>query len=116
MLSRQYVVCYDSVVGNADDWGELSNAGTPSTDEITSVVLDFLAEHEGVSPDDLRSELEQGGRELPVDSLLVVEILTLIEERYQVAIPADREAAQATGSVQAFAAAVLDAIKERQQP
>lgn len=84
-------------------------------DDIISVVLDFLAEHEGVSSDNLRSELEQGGRELPVDSLLVVEILTRIEERYQVAIPADRQAAGATGSVEAFAAAVLDAIMERQQ-
>ncbi|MFI0766149.1 acyl carrier protein [Streptomyces sp. NPDC021218] len=85
-------------------------------DEITSVVIGFLAEHEGVSPDELRAELEQGGRELPVDSLLVVEILTRIEERYHVAIPADREAAQATRSVRAFATAVLDAIIERQQP
>ncbi|MEU5609774.1 phosphopantetheine-binding protein [Streptomyces sparsogenes] len=84
-------------------------------DDITSVVIDFLAEHEGVSPDELRAELEQGGRELPVDSLLVVEILTRIEERYHVAIPADRQAAQATRSVRAFAAAVLDAIDERQQ-
>ncbi|WP_327591527.1 acyl carrier protein [Streptomyces chartreusis] len=93
----------------------MSNTDTPSTDDITSVVIDFLAEHEGVTPDELRSELGHGGRELPVDSLLVVEILTRIEERYQVAIPADREAAQATRSVQAFAAAVLDAIVERQQ-
>ncbi|MET8012901.1 phosphopantetheine-binding protein [Streptomyces sp. NPDC005271] len=84
-------------------------------DDITSVVIDFLAEHEGIPPDQLRAELEQGGRELPVDSLLVVEILTHVEERYHVAIPADREAAQATRSVRAFAAAVLDAIVERQQ-
>ncbi|KUF19235.1 acyl carrier protein [Streptomyces silvensis] len=84
-------------------------------DDITTLVIDFIAEHEGVSPDELRAELEQGGRELPVDSLLVVEILTRIEERYHVAIPADREAAQATRSVRAFAAAVLDAIIERQQ-
>ncbi|MEU5052031.1 acyl carrier protein [Streptomyces sp. NPDC021096] len=84
-------------------------------DDITSLVIDFIAEHEGVSPDELRAELEQGGRELPVDSLLAVEILTRIEEHYHVAIPADREAAQATRSVRAFAAAILDAIIERQQ-
>lgn len=59
-------------------------------------------------------ELVQGGSELPVDSLLVVEILTRVEERYSVAIPADRQAAQATRSVRAFARAVLDAITERQ--
>ncbi|MFJ2007884.1 phosphopantetheine-binding protein [Streptomyces chartreusis] len=84
-------------------------------DDIISVIIDFLAEYEDRSPDELLAELEQGGRELPVDSLLIVEILTHIEERYHVAIPADREAAQATRSVRAFATAVQDAINERQQ-
>ncbi|MFE0824183.1 phosphopantetheine-binding protein [Streptomyces sp. NPDC058847] len=83
-------------------------------DDIVSVTIDFLAEHEGIPAGELREQLEQEGLELPVDSLLVVEILTRIEERYHVAIPADREAAQATRSVRAFAAAVLDAIVERQ--
>ncbi|NEC76749.1 MULTISPECIES: phosphopantetheine-binding protein [Streptomyces] len=83
-------------------------------DDIVSVTIDFLAEHEGIAAGELREQLEQEGLELPVDSLLVVEILTRIEERYHVAIPADREAAQATRSVRAFAAAVLDAIVERQ--
>ncbi|MGW8375664.1 phosphopantetheine-binding protein [Streptomyces sp. ODS28] len=51
-----------------------------------------------------------------MDSLLIVEILTRIEEHYAVAIPADRQSAQATRSVHAFAQAVLEAIIERQQP
>ncbi|MET8808825.1 acyl carrier protein [Streptomyces sp. NPDC004546] len=84
-------------------------------EDIISVIIDFLAEYDGSSPDEVRAELDLGGLELPVDSLLIVEILTRIEERYSVAIPADREAAQATRSVRAFAGAVLDAIVERQQ-
>ncbi|MEV7872466.1 acyl carrier protein [Streptomyces sp. NPDC088124] len=93
----------------------MSNRDEPSVDDVISVIIDFLAEYEEIAPDELREHLEREGRELPVDSLLVVEILTRIEERYHVAIPADREAAQATRSVRAFAAAVLDAIVERQQ-
>lgn len=52
---------------------------------------------------------------MPVDSLLIVEILTRIEERFAITIPADRQSAQATRSVRAFSGAVLEAITERQQ-
>ncbi|MGI5144281.1 acyl carrier protein [Streptomyces sp. CA-106110] len=93
----------------------MPNDPAPSTEDIVSVIIDLLAEYDGSSPEEVRAELEQGGLELPVDSLLIVEILTRIEERYSIAIPADREAAQATRSVRAFSAAVLDAIVERQQ-
>ncbi|WP_406324893.1 phosphopantetheine-binding protein [Streptomyces sp. NBC_01617] len=83
-------------------------------DDIVSVVIVLLAELQGVSADDIFEELAEGGAELPVDSLLIVEILTRVEERYSIAIPADRQAAQATRSVHAFARAVLEAITERQ--
>lgn len=53
---------------------------------------------------------EGGGPELPVDSLLIVEILTRVEERYSIAIPADRQSAEATRSVRAFARAVREAV------
>lgn len=93
---------------------ELSTV-TPSIDDIVSVVIEFLAELQGKDAAEVRAELEGGGAELPVDSLLIVEILTRIEERYVISIPADRQSAQATRSVHAFARAVLDAIIERQQ-
>ncbi|WP_327222603.1 phosphopantetheine-binding protein [Streptomyces platensis] len=96
--------------------GEVLSTVTPDIDDIVSVVIEFLAELQGRSAAEMRSELEQEGAELPVDSLLIVEILTRVEERYSIAIPADRQSAQATRSVRAFARAVLDAITERQQP
>jgi acyl carrier protein len=77
------------------------------------VVVEFLAELQDRDPGGLRVELEEGGRELPVDSLLVVEILTRIEERYGISIPADEQAARSTRSVRAFAATVLAVIEER---
>jgi acyl carrier protein len=89
---------------------------TPDIDDIISVVIEFLAELQEKTAAEVRADLEDGGAELPVDSLLIVEILTRIEERYAIAIPADRQSAQATRSVQAFARAVQEAINERQQP
>ncbi|MFI7126848.1 phosphopantetheine-binding protein [Nonomuraea sp. NPDC050153] len=77
--------------------------------------MEFLAQLQGRDPDELRMELETAGQELPVDSILVVEILTRIEERYGIAIRADAEAARSTRSVYTFAGTVLQAIKERQQ-
>ncbi|MEU2026681.1 phosphopantetheine-binding protein [Streptomyces sp. NPDC016469] len=95
--------------------GVLSTA-TPDIDDIVSVVIEFLAELQEKTAVEVRVELEDGGAELPVDSLLIVEILTRIEERYSIVIPADRQSAQATRSVHAFARAVQEAILERQQP
>ncbi|MCH0573074.1 acyl carrier protein [Streptomyces sp. MUM 136J] len=89
---------------------------TPDVDGIASVVIEFLAELQEKTAAQVRTELEDGGAELPVDSLLIVEILTRVEERYSIAIPADRQSAEATRSVRAFARAVREAIIERQQP
>ncbi|MET9462588.1 phosphopantetheine-binding protein [Streptomyces canus] len=87
----------------------------PGIGDIVSVVIEFMAELQEKPAPEVRAELEDGGAELPVDSLLIVEILTRIEERYSIAIPADRQSAEATRSVQAFASAVREAIIERQQ-
>ncbi|MFD7965910.1 acyl carrier protein [Streptomyces zaomyceticus] len=95
--------------------GALSTV-TPAIDDIVSVIIEFLAELQGKTAADVRADLKDGGNELPVDSLLIVEILTRIEEHYSIAIPADRQSAQATRSVQAFARAVQEAVTERQQP
>lgn len=76
------------------------------------MVVEFLALLQDRDPDELRMELESAGQELPVDSILVVEILTRVETRYGIAIRADAEAARSTRSVYTFAATVLNAIKE----
>ncbi|WP_436776754.1 acyl carrier protein [Yinghuangia sp. YIM S09857] len=78
--------------------------------------MEFLAELEDRPVGEVRQSLEEAGRELPVDSVLIVEILTRVEERYGVTIPADAQAASSTRSVRSFARTVLEAIHERALP
>lgn len=92
------------------------NTTEPSLEDIVEVVIEFLAQLQDRDAADLRAELKEAGQELPVDSVLVVEILTRIEERYGIKIPADAEAARSTRSVYTFARTVLDVIEERKQP
>ncbi|MFJ9544465.1 MULTISPECIES: acyl carrier protein [Streptomyces] len=79
------------------------------------MVVEFLAELQDREPDELRMELEEAGEELPVDSILIVEILTRIEERYGISVPADEEAARSTRSVRTFATTILNVINERRK-
>ncbi|MGA4976985.1 acyl carrier protein [Streptomyces cinereoruber] len=80
------------------------------------MVVEFLAELQDRDPDELRMELEEASEELPVDSILIVEILTRIEERYGISVPADEEAARSTRSVRTFATTILKVINERKRP
>ncbi|WP_329421287.1 acyl carrier protein [Streptomyces sp. NBC_01268] len=80
------------------------------------MIVEFLAELQDRDPDELRMELEEASEELSVDSILIVEILTRIEERYGISVPADEEAARSTRSVRTFATTVLNVINERQKP
>ncbi|MBC2905474.1 acyl carrier protein [Streptomyces cupreus] len=84
-------------------------------EDIVTVVVEFLAELQDREPDELRMELEEAGEELPVDSILIVEILTRIEERYGISVPADEEAARSTRSVRTFATTILNVINERRK-
>ncbi len=81
--------------------------------DIVDLVLDLLAEQQKRPVDELRADMEAAGREMPIDSMLIVEILTRVEERYGVRIAADAEAARSTRSVLTFAKTIHDAINER---
>jgi acyl carrier protein len=79
-------------------------------DEIADIVIGLLAEQAGVPADQMRAQLEAAGPELPVDSVLIAEVLSRVEKACGVRIPADAEAARSTGSVMAFARTVHKAI------
>jgi acyl carrier protein len=81
-----------------------------TVDEIVGIVIGLLAEKAGVPADQMRADLEAAGLELPVDSILIAEILSRVEEACGARIPADAEAARSTGSVTAFACTVYKAI------
>ena len=58
-----------------------------------SIVIGFLAAESGIPADQLRADLEAAGPELPVDSLLVVEVLAKVEEACGVRLPINEEVA-----------------------
>ena len=81
-----------------------------SVDEIADIVIGLLAEQAGIPEDQMRAQLEAAGPGLPVDSVLIAEVLSRVEEVCGARIPADAEAARSTGSVMAFARTVHKAI------
>jgi acyl carrier protein len=80
--------------------------------DIAGIVVGLLAENMGVSPGELRAELAAAGRQLPVDSLLVAEVLTRVEDACGVRIHVDAEAARSTRSVMTFARTVHKALQD----
>ena len=51
---------------------------TLAVSEIAEIVIGFLAAESGIPASQLRADLEAAGPELPVDSLLVVEVLVKV--------------------------------------
>jgi acyl carrier protein len=80
--------------------------------DIAEIVIGFLAVEQGVSACALRAELEAAGPQLPVDSLLVAEVLTRVEDACGVRIHVDAEAARSTRSVLTFARTVHKALSD----
>jgi hypothetical protein len=81
-----------------------------SVDEIADIVIGLLAEQAGIPADQMHAQLEAAGPGLPVDSVLIAEVLSRVEEACGARIPADAEAARSTRSVIAFARTVHKAI------
>lgn len=77
-----------------------------TVDDVIDVIVRLLAEERGESEADVRDELEQGGWEMPIDSLRIVEILTRLEQECDVEVPADVDSARAMRSVREFAEVV----------
>jgi acyl carrier protein len=80
--------------------------------EIADIVIGLLAAEQSVSASALRIKLEAAGPQLPVDSLLVAEILTKVEAACGVRIHVDAEAARSTRSVMTFAWTVYRALRK----
>jgi len=81
-----------------------------TVEDIAEIVIGLLAEQAGIPAAQMRAELLAAGPGLPVDSLLIAEILTRVEEACGARIPADAAAARSTGSVTAFAHVVFRSI------
>lgn len=78
--------------------------------EIAEIVIGFLAAESGIPASQLRADLEAAGPELPVDSLLVVEVLVKVEDTCRVRLEINEEVARSTRSVMTFARAIHRAL------
>jgi acyl carrier protein len=81
--------------------------GSVDGEDIEDIILGFLADDDGCSVEQLRKELLGGGQDLPLDSLLAVEVLARVQHATGVKLPATAETAFALRSVRGFALAVL---------
>jgi acyl carrier protein len=84
----------------------MQRVANPTVEDIVSVIVRLLADERGEPEADVRDDLEEGGWEMPIDSLRIVEILTRVEQEYDVEVPADVESARSMRSVRAFAEVV----------
>jgi acyl carrier protein len=81
-------------------------------DEVENVIIGLLAEQENSSPEELRERLAKEGPELPVDSLIVVEVLVRVEEAFGVTVPETVDSARSLRSVRAFAELIVDLVRK----
>jgi acyl carrier protein len=79
--------------------------------EIEDLTIEFLAQEAKCSPGEMRQYLEEGGDALPIDSILLVEVVVRVEERCGVHLPTTLETAQNLRSIRDFAVMVYDQIQ-----
>lgn len=83
---------------------------------IIDRIIELLALQNARDPAELRAEMEQLGKELPIDSVLAAEVLSRIEEEAGVRLPTTAETSRNLRSVRRFAQAIYDliAVQRRQ--
>ncbi|MBV8992968.1 MAG: hypothetical protein JO287_04520 [Pseudonocardiales bacterium] len=74
---------------------------------VEDLIIDLLAENQGLEPEDLRAVLETRGENMPVDSVLAAEVLAAVEETCGVTLTPTQETAECMRSVRAFATAIV---------
>lgn len=74
--------------------------------DVIDLIVDLLAEDARRDPGQLHAELTELGDELPIDSLLAVDVLTRVQDATATFLPATEETARAMRSVRGFARAV----------
>jgi len=80
--------------------------------DIEDLTIGFLAEEARCSPAEMRQCLEEGGGALPIDSILLVEVVARVEERCGVHLPTTLETAQNLRSVRDFAVMVYHHVQD----
>jgi acyl carrier protein len=83
--------------------------------EIENYIIELLATDQGRDPDEVRAELTATGPEMPYDSILLVELMTRVSDRYGVQFKATYATALAMRSVRSFAERVCQELVESAQ-
>lgn len=84
-------------------------------DEVEELIIGLLAQDAGLSPAELRMQLRLEGDELPVNSLLAVEVLARVEQTCGVSVEANEQTARAMRSVRAYTDVICQLIEAQQQ-
>jgi len=79
--------------------------------DIEDLTIGLLAEEAKCSPDEMRQRLEEGGGDLPIDSILLVEVVVRVEDRCGVQLPTTLETARNLRSVRDFAVLVCSLVQ-----
>ncbi len=79
--------------------------------DIENLTVELLAEEAKCSPCEMRQRLEEAGVNLPIDSILLVEVVVRVEDRYGVHLPTTLDTARNLRSVRDFAVMVYDLVQ-----
>lgn len=79
--------------------------------DIEDLTIGLLAEEAKCSPGKMRQHLEEAGDGLPIDSILLVEVVVRVEESFGVHLPTTLETAKNLRSVRDFAVMVYDLVQ-----
>lgn len=79
--------------------------------DIEDLTIGLLAGEAKCSPGEMRQRLEEAGGDLPIDSILLVEVVVRVEERCGVHLPTTLETARNLRSVRDFAVMVYKHVQ-----
>jgi acyl carrier protein len=79
--------------------------------DIEDLTIELLAEETKGSAREMRQRLEVAGGDLPIDSILLVEVVVRVEDRYGVQLPTTLDTARNLRSVRDFAAMVYNLVQ-----
>ncbi|WP_344656743.1 hypothetical protein [Catenulispora subtropica] len=83
-----------------------------SVEEAEDVVIELLAARHGVEAVALREDLQGRGQDMPVDSVVMVLVLTAVEARFGIRLSADEDTARSLGSVRDFSRTIAEASRK----
>ncbi|MGC7102752.1 acyl carrier protein [Amycolatopsis lurida] len=79
-------------------------------EDVEQFIIELLAAEQGLDPTQLREELSARGADLPYDSVLLVELMTLVERRFNVRLRTDLPTTRDMRSIRSFAERVIDEL------